>query len=510
MTGVGDEVTTGAFVERLAAQAERRPDALALVDGEERTTYSELVSAVQRRAARLIDAGLRHDDRVALIAENSGRFLEQAFAVWAAGGVLVTIYPSSGPADIDYCIRHSDPVLVITDAATHDRVVAACTVDVPVARMEAEEPLPTLRRSATAAPEEWHGTASLICFTSGSTDRPKGVVHSTSGLVDGLDSYAAMWRLDEHDVMLVCLPMAWLYGLTTTSMGALLRGGTVVVARRANPDLLVELVERHGVTVLPGVTTMFVKLVEYLESATEPHDLSSLRFCVSGGEPRNEAVFDRWTERAALPIHDTYCSSECFPLITYDPRRDPTPRRGSAGRLVPGARLRVVDEHGDNVGVGGTGEAVCTAPGLFLGYWGDPARTVAAFTDDGWFRQQDLVRIDDDGYVHVVGRLSDMIIRGGSNVSPAEVERVLREHPSVTDACVVGLPDERYGQQVVAVVVPSAGSLDVDALDGFVREHLAAYKAPSTYRVADSLPLNSTTGKVDRRRVAADLTPHPT
>lgn len=489
-------------MERLRHHAAARPDATAVVDSASSTTYPEFCDEVARRALALAEAGLRPGDRVAIVAENSGAFLAAAFAVWHAGGVLVTIYPSSGPADLAHCLEQSDPVLVLTDRHT-DAPVGAAASDLPRARIDDARPVGGLRSGTSPNPADLRAPLHLICYTSGSTSRPKAIMHSRESLLAGLDIYADVWRLGPADRTVVCLPMAWLYGLATASMATLMRGGTVIALRRTDPTLVSEAISRHRATFLPGVTTTFVKLVAHLDGLDERPDLSSLRLCVSGGEPRNEAVFDRWTAISGCPVHDTYCASECFPLITYDPVVDPRPVPGAAGRLVPGGSLRVVDADGRDVPVGEVGEALANGPGLFLGYWRDPELTAAVTTPDGWYRQGDLVRVDERGYVHVTGRLSDMIIRGGANVSPAEVERVLRTHPSVADACVVGLPDPTYGQEVAAAVIAAPGrQVDAAELDRHVRRDLAAYKAPTRYLAVEALPLNHTTGKVDRRAVA--------
>jgi long-chain acyl-CoA synthetase len=185
---------------------------------------------------------------------------------------------------------------------------------------------------------------------------------------------------------------------------------------------------------------------------------------------------------------------------------DPTPVRGSAGKLVPGALLKVVGPDGREVHPGGIGEALAWSPGLMLGYWGDEEQTSKALTDDGFYRQKDLVRVDADGYVYVVGRISDMIIRGGSNISPAEVERVLREHPTVRDVAVVGLPDDVYGQRVTAaVLLPDGVRFDPEVLSSFASTQLSSFKLPSDYVVLDEFPVNKTTGKVDRKSIATAL-----
>lgn len=494
------------FLERLQTIAAAEPDRIALIGDGKLISYGQAVAVIEHRAALLRQAGLAPGDRVALIAENSPQFLLTAFAIWQANGVLVTIYPSSGAADLTHSITSSDPTLLIVDEHTEQAVRAACAIECPITYVDDNFAPSQLRVQDLATPSDPRGVLRLICYTSGTSSRPKAVMLSEEGLLNGARTYAEVWRLGPTDVTLVCLPMAWLFGLCTTSMATLYTGGRVVVSRRARPEMILDAIVEHRVTFLPAVTTIFTKLVRcLLDSSTRP-DLSSLRLCISGGEPRNETAFDQWTELSGRPVHDTFCASESFPLITYDPVADPSPVRGSAGKLVPRSEIKVVDAEGAPVAAGEIGEALVRGPGLMLGYWRDPEQTAAALTPDGYYRQKDLVRIDDEGYVFVVGRLSDMIIRGGSNVSPAEVERVLREHQSVEDVAVVGLPDPMYGQRITAAVVIARGmQLDAKALSEFAAHELSGYKIPTEYILVDALPQNSTTGKVDRRRLATEL-----
>lgn len=491
------------FFSALEAAA---PHHIALIDDRGELSYRDLVTAVDTRAAALREAGLQPGDRVALIAENSSAFLVTAFSVWKADAVLVTIYPSSGAAELAYSIESSDPALVLVDAHTRSAVLQAISDGRPVAVIDDGFDPPAVRADTIANPADLRAPLRLICYTSGTTNRPKAIMLSALALLNGARTYAQVWHVAESDRTLVALPMAWLFGLASTSMVTLISGGTVVVLRRARPEAICDAIATHRVTFMAGVTTMFAKCVNYLESQPIRPDLSSLRLCISGGEPRNETVFDAWTSLTGCAVLDTFCSSENFPLVTYDPVHDAVPVPGSAGKLVPRAELRIVDQDGHEVAPGETGEALVSGPGLMLGYWDDTEATAAALTADGYYRQKDLVRVDDNGYVYVVGRLSDMIIRGGSNISPAEVERVLREHPCVRDASVVGLPDETYGQRVVAVLVTADGAtVDPAELKRFAGEQLAAYKLPGEFVVVADLPQNSTTGKVDRRQVAAAL-----
>jgi long-chain acyl-CoA synthetase len=213
-------------------------------------------------------------------------------------------------------------------------------------------------------------------------------------------------------------------------------------------------------------------------------------------------VFDEWRRLSGCPVHDVYAASECFPVITYNPKQDPIPHPGSAGRVVPGSAMRVLAADGREVGPGEVGEAFWRGPALMLGYWQEPALTESALTPDGWYRSRDLVRVDDEGFVFVVGRASEMIIRGGVNVSPAEIEAALREHPSVADVAILGLDDAEYGEAIAAAVVLDGDEeLDPDALAAFCATRVARSKVPTVWQQFATLPRNAT-GKVLRREIA--------
>jgi long-chain acyl-CoA synthetase len=485
------------FDAHLAERARSAPGAVAVEDVTIQLTYAELEARVDRIGADLAGLDLGTEPRVCLVAENSVAHLVTAFAIWRAGAALVTVYPSSSAEEFEYALSHSRPALVVAGESVLHTIG-------PVARQLA------LRLLTLDASGETHGPhdagprvppavdpdgLALICYTSGSTARPKAVMHSHRGLLAAARAYAAVWHLGAADVNLVSMPLAWAFGLVTTSMATLTAGGRVVLLARSEPGALLTGITAHDVTFFAGVTTMFVRMVETMEQdpgALRPH---SLRLCISGGEPRNEAAFERWHELTGCPVHDVYAASECFPVVTYDPTLDPLPRRGSAGRVVPEAQLRIAD----------SGEAWARGPALMLGYWDDPAMTATALTDDGWYRTGDLVDVDGDGYVHVLGRLSDVIIRAGANVSPAEVEAVLTRHSQVGEAGVVGLPDPVSGEEVVAAVVARTGvdTVDIGDLDAHCAAALAGYKRPRIVVVAE-LPRNAT-GKIDRRQLKALL-----
>lgn len=490
------------YLDVLEQQIAQRGTSLAVTDEARSLTFAELGQQVAAGADALRRAGVASGDRIALVAENSAAYLVAVLSIWSADAVPVTIYPSTTAVDLSTTLSDADPVLVLGDATTDTLVREAARRGVPCGRIDAELAPTPVATDAKPSPEAVREQLSLICYSSGTTARPKAIMLSATALVNTARTFSEAWRLGPADATLVCLPMAWLFGLTTASFATLFAGGTVVSRRRSRPEILAEAIEGQRVTVIPAVTTVLTKFAAWLDEEDRKVDLSSLRLIISGGEPRNEAAFATLRRFTQLPVHDNYCASEMQPLVTYDPVVDPEPRAGSAGRLVPRSELRIVDADGSDVAPGEVGEGLSRGPGLMLGYWNDPELSADAVTDDGWYRTKDLLRVDEDGYVHVVGRASDMIIRGGSNVSPGEVEARLREHESVIDAAVVGLPDPLYGEEVVAVVRMKEGMvLDTEGLRAFAADGLAAYKIPTRFLAVDHLPSNATTGKVNRKAV---------
>lgn len=490
-----------AFLDRIEAVASQRDAHTAVVDEERRLSYSQLRQEFTLRRQVLLDAGVSSGDRIAIVAENSAAYLTTVLAVWAADAVAVTIYPSTSAADLAAVLADADPVLVIFDART-GALVASAAGTVPVASMDGEFAVSGVAPGTVPSPAAVIDRLCLICYSSGTTARPKAIMLSAEAILNTVTTWGSVWRLSPSDATLVCLPMAWLFGLTTSSMSALYAGGKVVVRRRAKAESLLGAIEDEGVTFFPAVTTVLTKLAAHLQASGRDRRIRSLRLLISGGEPRNETAFGALERYTGIPVHDNYCASEMQPLVSYDPLADPVPRPGSAGKLLPGAQLRIVDADGVDVPVGEVGEGLSCGIGLMLGYWNDPAQTAQVLTADGWYRTKDLLRMDEEGYLFVVGRASDMIIRGGSNVSPGEIEACLREAPGVLDAAVVGLPDPIYGEEVVAAVRPQEfAALDSDLLREFASSQLAGFKVPTRFIEVEWLPLNETTGKVDRKAV---------
>ncbi len=492
----------GEYLDMLARTARSRSTALALADERREVSFGELLEEIARRSAALTEAGLRSGDRVAFVAENSADYILTVLAVWQADGVPVTVYPSTTEADLKSTLLDADPALVVSDSITDALARSAARPGLPVATIDDGFAPGGVAADAEPTAPELRQQLSLISYSSGTTSRPKAIMLSAAALSNAARTFSEAWRINENDVTLVCLPMAWLFGLTTASLSTLYAGGAVVSRRRSKPELLAGAIEEHGVTFLPAVTTVLTKFANFLAAGERQRNFSSLRLVVSGGEPRNEQSFALLETFTGISVHDNYCASEMQPLVTYDPVADPAPREGSAGRIVPRSELRIVDAGGNDVGVGQVGEGLSRGPGIMLGYWNDPGLTAEALTPDGWYRTKDLLKIDEDGYVYVVGRASDMIIRGGSNVSPGEVEAQLRQHPDTIDVAVVGTPDPVYGEEVVAVLqVRDRATFSPGSLRDFAAARLSAFKVPTRFVRVDQLPHNSTTNKVNRKAV---------
>jgi len=489
------------LIERFAVEM---PHRIAIVSGSERMSFAQFADAIDEVARKFVALGLRPGERVALLSENSPEYLVALFAIWRAGGIAAGIFPSFGSSELAYALQNAEPRFALADAERIEMLqnVARETKSnvqiLPLGSGLLDDVVP----ATSLLPEIDESAPALICYTSGTSSRPKPVLHSHSGLCHSAEAFADTWRVTASDSSLVAVPLVWLFGLITATGSVMCRGGTIVVFRRFAADQVLDALARERVSIFVGVTTMYIKLMEQMHATRNAPDLA-LRFCISGGEPRNEVVFEKWRSLIGARVYDSYCGSESFPVVTSDPVVDPEPPLGSSGRIMNGAQIKLVDTKGNPVAPGEIGEALTRGPALMLEYWNEPELTAAALTEDGWFRTRDYLRIDENGHVFVVGRASDMIIRGGTNISPMEVEAVLNSFPATQESAVFGLSDARYGQTVAAAIVPKTGTtIDVEVLRAFCVGKLASYKVPTTIKIFEKLPRNES-GKVVRKDIVA-------
>jgi long-chain acyl-CoA synthetase len=462
---------SGNFAGLIEAVARRRPQHPALRWDGGTLTYRALAAAAADFAARLRARGIRPGHRLAISLTNRPEFVVTVLGGLAAGATV---------APLDPLLKADERADVLTDLA-------------PALVVEADPGGGLLERA------DGHGgrgqPAALVLYTSGSTGRPKGALLSHDALAFANRSWAGpVIGLREDDVVLAALPLSHAFGLNGALLAPLLAGVTVRLVERFVPELVADVLARDGVTILPGVATMFHRLLDLRDFA----GARDLRLGVSGAAPCPWDLAEAWRARTGVRIVRGYGSTEVFRPISYL-AADPLDHPDCVGRAVPGVELRVEDDDGHAVASGGEGELLIQTPAVMDGYLGHAEDTSAVLTD-GWFRTGDIARITPDGYVAIVGRRRERIKRGGYSVFPAEVETVLLAHPAVSEAAVIGVPDEALGEEVAAFVALRSEAATPEELITWCRERLAAFKYPRRITIVPALP-RSATGKVLKARL---------
>jgi long-chain acyl-CoA synthetase len=442
---------------RLADAARRRPDHPALVwDGGAlswRDLEARAAGQARRRAGEKVGAG----DVVALLLPNTWGLAAALWGGLALGATVVPLNPLLAADERARILGHLGPRAVVDTAP-------------------AEETAETLPIAPAVAP-------GIILYTSGSTGQPKGAVLSHAALAAANGSWAGpVMGLTAADRVLAVLPLAHSFGLNGALLAPLLAGVTVVLQERFTPEDTLRALARHRATVFPGVATMFARILE--SPALEGADLSSLRLAVSGAAPCPWALASEWRRRTGVRIVRGYGMTELFRPISFL-AEEATDRPDSIGRAVPGVELRVVED-----------ELWIRSPAAMDAYLHAPEETAAVLAGDGWFRTGDLATISDDGFVSIVGRKRELILRGGYSVVPGEVEQALLGHPAVAEAAVIGVAHPELGEEVAAFVTLRAGArVEPEDLIAFCRERLAGYKYPRRVTVVETMP-RSATGKI--------------
>ncbi|HEX9124833.1 MAG TPA: AMP-binding protein [Methylomirabilota bacterium] len=464
---------TESFSSLLDTAARRRADAPALVWDGGAMTWRELDLRAGGAARRLSRRGVRAGDSVALLLPNGWGFVAALWGALKLGATAAPLNPLLSADERDKILAHLEPALVV-DEPPGDDAAAWDSVD-------------------GKAP-------ALVLYTSGSTGRPRGAVLSHAALRVANESWAGpVMRLTPGDVVMAVLPLAHSFGLNGALLAPLLAGATVVLNERFIPESALRAISRHRVTVFPAVATMFQRMLD-LPDLSET-TCSTLRLAVSGAAPCPWELAEAWRRRSGVRIVRGYGMTELFRPISYL-ADDPTDLRDAIGRPVPGVEVRVVDEDGRALGAGETGELWIRTPAVMDGYLRDEEETRAVI-QNGWFRTGDLGTLSAEGFVSVVGRKKDLILRGGYSVVPGEVEAALLDHPAVAEAAVVGTPDALLGEEIAAFVTLRPGArADAPELVSFCRKRLAAFKYPRRVSIVTELP-KSATGKVLKWRLGS-------
>jgi malonyl-CoA/methylmalonyl-CoA synthetase len=454
-----------------------------LRSGDRHVTRDELRAEAEQVAGGLHELGVKPGDRVGMYAASSLDWVIAYLGAQRAGACVVPMNPDYRSAEVEHIVTNADPLLVITDDER------AATLEGLGRRMVNVHKPP--RGAPPAMPDLTSDSPAAILYTSGTTGRPKGAVLDHGGLLAQARGAIEMWRWTSSDILVHALPLFHLHGLGMGLHGTLLSGGSATLIHFSPEAVVAELTrddELRG-TMFFGVPSMYQRLLDWLDK--NPTDLTHVRLFVSGSAPLPPAVFERCERLLGQPPVERYGITEGGIVITnpYDGPRQP----GRVGVPFPGVEVRIGDKD----------EVLIKGGQVFRGYWRNEAATKEAFTPDGFFMTGDVGEIGEDGTLAIRGRLKELIISGGFNVYPREVEIVLESHPAVEEVAVAGIPSEAWGEEVTAFVVPSkTHPLVEDELIAFARERLATYKCPRRVVVVESLPRNAM-GKVERSRLKA-------
>ncbi|ATY11644.1 o-succinylbenzoate--CoA ligase [Amycolatopsis sp. AA4] len=475
------------------------PESVALVAAEtgERITYADLERRVARRAATLRELGVRKGDRVALLGLNSTGYLETLFAAAWLGAITLPINFRLTAPEIEYLLDDARPAVVVHDDTFAALAKAASGTRTLVNIGELGRTEDRVEPEPTGADE-----VAVLMYTSGTTGRPKGAMLTHGNLeANAINVLTSGEGILPSDVTLTVAPLFHIGGLALFTLPLLYAGGTVVVAGKFDPQETLALLQREKITVHFMVPAMWAAMTQVPDF--DSYDLSRLRYLLCGGAPCPLPVIEFY-EGKGLTFVEGFGMTELSPAALVLESAFVRSRAGSVGRPFLHVEARIVDERDDDVPAGTVGELVLRGPNVFAGYWGLPEASAETMRG-GWFHSGDLARRDADGFVTLVDRKKDMIISGGENVYPIEVEQVLHRHPDIADVAVIGAPDPQWGETVVAVVVPAAGSLDGDAVIAYCRERIAAFKCPRRVEIVDELPRNAT-GKLLKRELRARYT----
>lgn len=485
----------------LLGAAAARPGATAVLSPDRaRWTYADLLTCSARFAHALAGSGVRVGDRVVVVAEKSPEVLSLHLACVRSGAVFVPVSTAYPPAELAELLADAEPTLVVADPA----VALPTTRPFAVATLDADGH-GSLREAAAAAPAAYDDRAltgrdaAAMLYTSGTTGRPKGVVMTRGNLAFNARTLAAAWDFRADDVLVHVLPLSHTHGLFVAAHCCLVTGAAIRLLPRFDAAEVVAALP--SATVLMGVPTHYTRLLEH--DGFDRAATAAMRLLTSGSAPMSVETHRAVRERTGHTVLERYGMTETC-ILTSNPYAGER-RIGTVGPPLPGVGLRVVDDADAPLDVEEVGHVQVKGPNVFPGYWRRPELRATEFTSDGWFRTGDLGRLDADGYLEIAGRAKDLVITGGLNVYPKQVEQALLEVPGVVDCAVVGLPDADLGERVVAAVVAAPGvALDPQALRTAVRGVLAGYKVPKAIHLVDSLPRN-TMGKVEKARLRVEL-----
>jgi long-chain acyl-CoA synthetase len=486
----------------LTETAEQNGDKTAFKLDDVELNYTMLDEGSARVAGLLKSKGLEPGDRVGLMMPNVPYFPAIYFGILRAGGVVVPMNVLLKGREVAFYLEDPGAKIVFAwgdfgEAAEAGAESAGAEV-ILVKPGEFEKLLAEQEPDTDVSDRSGEDTA-VILYTSGTTGKPKGAELTHDNLLRNSKGVSQkLGEMSEADVLLGALPLFHSFGQTCTMNSAVSVGATVTMLPRFDPDKALEIIDRDKVTIFQGVPTMYNAMLH--SASCDSADCSSLRTCMSGGAAMPAELMRAFEEKFGCIILEGYGLSETSPVASFNhPDRERKP--GSIGTPIEGVEMQVWDDDGNEVAQGEVGEIVIRGHNIMKGYWNRDDANKEAITEDGWFRTGDMAKVDEDGYFFIVDRKKDLIIRGGYNVYPREIEEVLYEHPAIQEAAVVGVPHDELGEEVGAAVVLKQGeSLEAHELKSYLKEQVAAYKYPRRIWFVDELP-KGPTGKILKREI---------
>ncbi|HJU24094.1 MAG TPA: AMP-binding protein [Casimicrobiaceae bacterium] len=490
MTADRGELTVGS-VPRHYARIE--PGKRALYDDERSLTYAELDDRVDRLASALVRDGIERGDVVCAHLPNSIDYVIVVLAVARAGAIFSPINPRYKASEVAPILAIARPRVLFTTnllaPVAHEAAQGTSARIVAIDGNDADSLPALLRETARALPVVSESDCFSLMFTSGTTGEPKGAMATHRARMLWVLNATIQYGLNEADVYLGTMPQVHSAGLTFTLMH-LYAGATVRIMPHFDAARFLDIVERERITSALTVPTMLTIIVEAIDAAPAPRSLASLARLVTCGSPLPVATKRRVIEKITPQLYDYYGSTESNSMTVLRPV-DQLRKPGSVGQAFRNVELMIADANGKPCAANGVGEVWCANPSIFAQYRDRPDDTARAFAGR-WYRTGDLGYLDDDGFLHLVGRKNDVLKSGGVNVYPAEIERVLMLHPSILDAAVVGVPDDKWGQSVKAfVVVRNGAPIDLAAVQKHCERYLADYKKPRSVEIVAALPKNA-------------------
>lgn len=438
-------------------------------------------------------------DKIGIMLPTSGLFPAAIIATWMLGRTIVPLNYLVKRDDLEYMIADAKLDVVITVGKMLEFIGGAPGKELPdgVKALKLDEMkfkgIPPLRR-AKRSPDDF---LAALLYTSGTSSRPKGVMLTAGNLVSNVEQCCEFAEFDGSDVMLGVLPQFHSFGLTVLTLCPLSAGCKAVYTARFMPKKIIGLMREHRPSVFVAIPSMYSALLSVKDAG--PEDFKSIKFLVSGAEPLSPTVFDGYRERFNVTLKEGYGLTETSPVANWlRPREE---KRKSVGKPLPRVEEKIVGPNGERLGPNEDGEICIKGPNVMKGYYNLPDATKEVFDEEGYFRTGDMGRFDEDGFLYITGRIKEMLIIGGENVFPREIEEVIEQHESVHAAAVIGAPDDLRGEVAVAFVEMKEGAaFDERSIRSFCREQLPQYKVPRDIRVLEQLPRNPT-GKVLRREL---------